>query len=140
VDAAAAALEARGMKPCAVDFYPSGKFRFHLTPLPTIRATTWIVNSQSSRLSMARVELKGIAKVRSKGKIYYYAWRGGPSLRGDPGSPVFMASYHEAFEDRRTPDAARFRSLVVLYKASGDYKKLADTTKAQLVTVARPYL
>jgi hypothetical protein len=32
VDAAAAALEARGMKPCAVDFYPSGKFRFHLTP------------------------------------------------------------------------------------------------------------
>jgi integrase len=40
-----------------------------------------------------------------------------------------MASYHEAFEDRRTPDAARFRSLVVLYKASGDYKKLADTTK-----------
>jgi hypothetical protein len=32
VDAAAAALEARGMKPCAVDFYPTGKFRFHLTP------------------------------------------------------------------------------------------------------------
>jgi hypothetical protein len=31
--------------------------------------------------------------------------------------------------DRRAPDAARFRSLVVLYKASGDYRKLADSTK-----------
>jgi integrase len=40
-----------------------------------------------------------------------------------------MASYNEAVEDRRTPDTARFRSLVTLYKASGDYKKLADTTK-----------
>jgi integrase len=78
---------------------------------------------------MARVELKGIAKVRAKGKVYYYAWRGGPPLRGEPGSPEFMASYNEAFEDRRTPDAARFRSLVVLYKASSDYRKLADTTK-----------
>jgi integrase len=78
---------------------------------------------------MVKVELKGIAKVKAKGKTYYYAWRGGPRLRGEPGTPEFMASYNEAIESRRAPDAARFRSLVVLYKASGDYKKLADTTK-----------
>jgi integrase len=40
-----------------------------------------------------------------------------------------MASYNEAIEDRRATDASRFRSLVVLYKASSDYKKLADSTK-----------
>ncbi|SHK95758.1 Phage integrase family protein [Bradyrhizobium lablabi] len=78
---------------------------------------------------MVRVDLKGIAKVNSKGKTYYYAWRGGPRLRGEPGSPEFMAAYNEAVENHRTPDTARFRSLVTLYKASGDYKALADSTK-----------
>jgi integrase len=78
---------------------------------------------------MVKVSLKGIAKVTAKGHIYYYAWRGGPRLRGKPGSPEFMASYHEAIEDRRIPDPDRFRSLVTLYKASPDYRKLAASTK-----------
>ncbi len=78
---------------------------------------------------MVRVNLLGIAKVQAKGRTYYYAWRGGPRLRGEPGSSEFMASYNEAIEDRRMPDAARFRSLVVLYKASHEYKNLSDSTK-----------
>jgi integrase len=78
---------------------------------------------------MIKVNLKGVHTVKSKGKVYYYAWRGGPALRGERGSPEFIASFNEAIEGRRTPDAARFRSLVVLYKGSGDYKKLADSTK-----------
>jgi hypothetical protein len=32
-------------------------------------------------------------------------------------------------ENRRAPDTGRFRSLVRAYTASGEYKKLADTTK-----------
>jgi integrase len=78
---------------------------------------------------MIKYPLKGVAKVKAKGHTYYYAWRGGPRLRGLPGSPEFHASYNEAIEDRRTHDTARFRSLVALYKASGDYKGLAETTK-----------
>ncbi|QIG92885.1 tyrosine-type recombinase/integrase [Bradyrhizobium sp. 6(2017)] len=78
---------------------------------------------------MVKVDLKGIAKVTSKGQVYYYAWRKGPRLRGEPGSPEFMASYNEAIENRRAPDTDRFRSLVTLYKGSDDYKKLADSTK-----------
>lgn len=78
---------------------------------------------------MVKVDLKGIAKVTSKGQVYYYAWRKGPRLRGEPGSPEFMASYNEAIENRRAPDKDRFRSLVTLYKGSDDYKKLADSTK-----------
>jgi integrase len=76
-----------------------------------------------------KVELHGVAKVTAKGRTYYYAWRGGPRLRGEPGSPEFHASYNEAIEGRRTPEPGRFKSLVVLYKASSDYKKLADTTR-----------
>src|SRR5262245_47612405 len=78
---------------------------------------------------MVRVNLKGIAKVTAKGRIYWYAWRGGPRLRGEPGSPEFVASYNEAHASLRTPDASRFRSLVVLYRASKEYAKLADSTR-----------
>ena len=78
---------------------------------------------------MVKVDLKGIAKVTAKGKTYWYAWRGGPRLRGKPGTPEFHASYNEAIENRRAPDPDRFRSIVVLYKASPEYRKLADTTR-----------
>jgi integrase len=78
---------------------------------------------------MVKVDLKGIAKTTAKARTYYYAWRGGPRLRGEPGSPEFFRSYHEAIEDRRTPDNGRFRSLVTLYKASEHYKGLADSTR-----------
>ena len=78
---------------------------------------------------MVKVDLKGIARVRAKGRIYYYAWRGGPRLRGQPGSPEFHGSYNEAIESRRAPEPGRFKSLVVLYRASADYARLADSTR-----------
>jgi integrase len=77
---------------------------------------------------MTRVELRGIAKVKAKGRTYYYAWRGGPRLRGEPGSPEFHASYNEAIENLRTPDPDRFRSLVVAYRAT-DYRVLEPSTQ-----------
>jgi integrase len=80
---------------------------------------------------MVKIDLKGIAKAKAKGKTYYYAWRGGPPLRGEPGTPEFMASYNEAVQQHRAPDKKRFRFIVTDYKASGDYKKLAETTKGQ---------
>jgi integrase len=78
---------------------------------------------------VVKVDLKGIAKVTAKGRTYYYAWRGGPRLHGGPGTPEFIASYKEAIESRRTPEAGRFKSLVVLYRASADYAKLAESTR-----------
>ena len=76
-----------------------------------------------------KVDLKGIKKATSKGKTYYYAWRGGPRLTGKPGSPEFLASYNEAIAELKAPDPDRLRTLVVLYKASDDYKNLAKSTK-----------
>jgi integrase len=78
---------------------------------------------------MVRVDLKGLAKVSAKGRTYYYAWRGGPRLRGQPGSAEFIASYNEALEERRTRDDGRFRALVTLYKNSKDYRGLAESTR-----------
>ena len=41
---------------------------------------------------MVEVALKGVFKVKAKGRVYYYAWRGGPRLTGEPGSPEFVSS------------------------------------------------
>jgi|SRR5262249_29838931 len=75
-----------------------------------------------------KVVLGGIHKVSAKGRTYYYAWRGGPRLRGQPGSPEFHKSYNETIESRYTPEPGRFKSLV-LYRASSEYKKLAESTR-----------
>ena len=61
---------------------------------------------------MVAVKLKGVAKVTARGRKYYYAWRGGPRLKGEPGSPEFLASLNEAHQDLRAPDDTRFRSVV----------------------------
>jgi integrase len=76
-----------------------------------------------------KIELRGIHKLRIKGRVYYYAWRGGPRIHGEPGTPGFMASYNNAIEDRRTPEPGRFKSLIVQYKASPDYKNLEGSTR-----------
>jgi len=80
---------------------------------------------------MVSIDLKGLHRVSTKGRDYYYAWRGGPRLKGEPGSPEFFASYSEAVASRRTPDTSRFRGVVSAYKGSATYKKLADSTKRQ---------
>ncbi|TPK53922.1 MULTISPECIES: site-specific integrase [unclassified Mesorhizobium] len=46
-----------------------------------------------------------------------------------PSAPEFFASYNEAIASRTSPDNNRFRSLVTQYKASADYKKLAESTR-----------
>ena len=80
---------------------------------------------------VVKYPLKGVFKVTAKGRTYWYAWRGpplGPRLSGAPGSPEFHASYIEAHQAHLAPDASRFGSLVVLYRASNDYKALAPST------------
>jgi hypothetical protein len=49
--------------------------------------------------SAPKVYLKGVARAnRRDGGYYWYAWRGGPRLRGEPGSPEFIESYHAAHQ------------------------------------------
>jgi len=96
---------------------------------PAVQTTSTESWSSSGR-AIIRINLKGIAKVTAKGRTYWYAWRGGPRLCGDPGSPEFVQSYNEAIENRRMPDDGRFHSIVIFYRASRDYAKLADSTKA----------
>ena len=48
-----------------------------------------------------RVHLKGINSYTAKladgtKRTYWYAWKGGPRLQGEPGTLEFIASYNEA--------------------------------------------
>lgn len=54
---------------------------------------------------MVKIRLDGIHTVRAtlaggRRVTYHYAWRGGPRLPGEPGSPEFLAAFHAAHETR----------------------------------------
>jgi hypothetical protein len=80
---------------------------------------------------MARREVKGLHRVVSKGRVYWYAWRGrdAPRIHGEYGTAVFWASYDAAIRERHVPEPGKFRALVTLYRSSTDYEKLAPVTK-----------
>jgi len=84
-----------------------------------------------------RVVLKGIDSSRSRladgsVRVYYYAWRGGPRLDGEPGSPEFVASYNRAVADRPKPVRGKgtVEGLVDAYLDSQDFLSLRERTRA----------
>jgi hypothetical protein len=89
-----------------------------------------------------RVRLKGInsrRKVRRDGSTvtYWYAWKGGPRLRGEPGDPEFVASYQEAVSQKAAPPAGVLISILHGYQASAKFDALAERTKRNYVRIIR---
>ena len=80
---------------------------------------------------MVSVQLNGVHKVRAGGRVYFYAWRGGPRLPGEPGSPEFVAAYAQAHKARKIPNAHTLKALITAFKASPEFEALSDhTTRA----------
>jgi len=83
-----------------------------------------------------RVRLKGVASATKKladgtRVTYYYAWRGGPRLTGEPGTADFIASYNEAVATRRIEPSGRFNKLIDTFLDSTEFRNdLAERTKA----------
>jgi integrase len=85
-----------------------------------------------------RVRLKGINRVTKKLadgtlKTYWYAWKGGPSLRGEPGSAEFHASYNETVARKVVPPRGTLLSVLLAYQASGEFTNLANITRSGYV-------
>ena len=81
------------------------------------------------------VNLKGINRVKailSDGTkvTYYYAWKGGPRLKGEPGSPEFLDSFAEATRTRQLATDDVVRGLLDKFQDSVDFKDLAPRTRA----------
>jgi integrase len=85
-----------------------------------------------------RVPLKGINRVKKRLadgriRIHYYAWKGGPPLRGTPGSPEFHASYNEAVARKVAPPAGVLMVVLQAFQKSQDFVRLADRTRADYI-------
>ena len=91
-----------------------------------------------------RVRLKGINSITKKladgtTRTYWYAWKGGPPLRGELGSPEFIASYNEAAARKVTPPLGKLLSLLQGYQASEDFTGLAASTRRSYVASDRAH-
>ncbi len=90
-----------------------------------------------------RVRLKGInslSKTLADGTrvTYHYAWKGGPRLTGEPGSPEFVQRYHEAHAaDRRRPDATMLATVFDAYQDSEAFRGLAERTRKDYARLIR---
>jgi integrase len=81
-----------------------------------------------------RVRLKGLHRVRWPLKdgtfaTYCYAWRGGPRVSGQHGTPEFFQSYYDALKQRSAPAKGLFFALIAEYRASAKYTSLSAHTK-----------
>jgi hypothetical protein len=106
------AIKDAGLPISAVRISPLGEIEVETAKTQAQDSSTDLERWLNGRGS-SRVHLKGInshtAKLAdSKTKTYWHAWKGGPRLQGEPGTPEFIASYNEAASQKlrlqsRTP-------------------------------------
>jgi integrase len=85
-----------------------------------------------------RIRAKGINwstyKLADGGtRTRYYAWRGGPPLAGEPGSPEFIASYNAAVATKMVAPEGRLQALIDAYQRSQPFLKLRERTRADYI-------
>ena len=81
-----------------------------------------------------RIRLRGINSITKRladgtRRTYWYAWKGGPPLRGEPGTPEFVASYNEAAARKADGLKGSLQSLLDGYQQSSDFLDLRERTK-----------
>ena len=85
-----------------------------------------------------RVRLKGINSKRKRladgsFRTYYWAWKGGPPLRGEPGSPEFHASYNEAVARKVMPPTGKLLGVLQAYQNSDEFLSLAPRSRSDYI-------
>ena len=85
-----------------------------------------------------RIKLKGINSITKRladrtTRTYRYAWKGGPPLRGEPGTPEFIASYNEAVARKVVPPRGTLLSVLQGYQASDNFTGLAPRSRSDYV-------
>lgn len=81
-----------------------------------------------------RVRLKELNSTRKRiadgtETRYWYAWKGGPRLNGQLGTPEFMASYQAAVMARTKPAEDTLLSVMPAYQASNAYTSRGDSSR-----------
>jgi integrase len=91
---------------------------------------------------MVRVRLRGVNSVTKRLadgtlRTYWYAWKGGPPLYGEPGSPEFVASFNEACARKIVPPQGAMLSILQAFQGSEDFIRLADSTRRSYVSLIK---
>lgn len=75
--------------------------------------------------------LNSVTKILADGskRTYWYAWKGGPRIKGRPGTPEFMASYHEAVADKAKPSTDVLSSILTSFEASAEFRSKSALTR-----------
>ncbi len=84
---------------------------------------------KASPRGSANTMLPGVHRVKARGRVYYYAWRGGPALP-DPG--VDPRAFAEAYARHTIGRAAAEKTIYTLildYRASPEWRRLSDETQ-----------
>jgi integrase len=68
---------------------------------------------------------------------YWYAWKGGPRLIGQPGDPEFLASYNQAVRQRIVSPHRTLLTLMQQYQASTNFTGLGERTKRDYVRMIK---
>jgi integrase len=89
-----------------------------------------------------RVRLKGLNSIRKKladgsERTYWYAWKGGPPLRGELGSPEFIASYNEAVARKAAIPQGVILSILQGYQASEAFRGRRDSTRRSYIPLIK---
>ena len=82
-----------------------------------------------------RIKLKGINRVSKKladGKrvTYYYAWKGGPRLEGEPGTTEFISSYNAAVASLKRLPTGSLQFVIDDFERSSEFTRLAPRTQS----------
>jgi hypothetical protein len=85
-----------------------------------------------------RIRLKGVNSITKKladgtRRTYWYAWKGGPAIIGEPGTPEFIHSYNEAIATKAATPQGALLSVLQGYQASGEFNGLAARTRFDYV-------
>jgi integrase len=87
-----------------------------------------------------RVRLRGLNSIKKRladgsTRTYWYAWKSGPALRREPGSPEFIASYNEAVARKVSTPRGTLLGVLQQYQVSEDFRGLADSTRRGYVAL-----
>lgn len=83
-----------------------------------------------------KIELKGLHRVERKlasgsVRVHFYAWRGGPKIEAEPGTPEFIAEWQRLTADRVRPaqPVGTLQEVINAYQLSPAFTALAKATR-----------
>src|SRR5215472_1056023 len=102
-------------------------------PVFSLRLSPSYHHTTHGRPRKMRMRLKGINSLTKKlangtVKTYWYAWKSGPRIDAEPGTPDFIRQYSEATAAKKK-DVETFSSLIDYFKDQSEYTGLGDKSK-----------